>query len=81
MLVGLLERAQRLTAKAVVGDCLDGALDARLVLGVSHPRGVDDEAARLRILGEAVDESRMEWVSLFDVNGPREPRNSDVSPV
>jgi hypothetical protein len=53
------EIEQLLAGEAVVADIAHGALDARLVLGMPRPRRVNVEAARLRVLEEAVDDARL----------------------
>jgi hypothetical protein len=44
------EGREDLAGKAVVADGLDGALDASFVARMPHPRRIDVEAARLRVL-------------------------------
>jgi hypothetical protein len=48
-----------LAREAIVADIADRSLDARLVLGPAHTRGVDEEATCLRIFAEAFADPRL----------------------
>src|SRR6266478_5581521 len=61
-LLRLLESVQMLAGEAVVAHWLHRALDARFVARAAHPRGVDVEAARLRVLEEGGRDARRERV-------------------
>src|SRR5713101_6828971 len=69
-LLRLLESVQMLAGEAVVAHWLHRALDARVVARAAHPRGVDVEAARLRVLEERGRQARRERVGrLYDALG------------
>src|SRR5690606_19766893 len=57
-----VEILKPLAREAIVADVADGSLDPRLVLGSAHARGIDEEATRLRIFAEALDDLRLESI-------------------
>jgi hypothetical protein len=63
---GLVEVVQSLAREAIVADVANCSLDARLVSRSAHTGGVDEEAARLRVLAEALDDLRLEAIGPGD---------------
>src|SRR6266568_8812556 len=61
-LLRLLERVEALASEAVVAHRLHRALDAPFVARAAHARGIDVEAARLRVLEERRRDARRERI-------------------
>jgi hypothetical protein len=66
MLAGVVEIAKLFTAKAIVPDGRDGALDASLVLGMAHACRVDVKAAGLRVFQEGRVDRGLKGIGVLD---------------
>jgi hypothetical protein len=59
----VVERQEDFARKAIVADARHGALDPAFILRRAHPRGIDVEVARLRVLEKRRRDPRREWVA------------------